>query len=639
MAHWTWTGSAAFCIVLAATAATVGACRTAARADIGDEGPSAHANAARESAPQDQPEMAWWRKSMETRDARLGWWREARFGMFIHWGVYSHLAGVWEGVPVTGYAEHIQRKNKIPMVVYREKAAGQFNPTGFDADTWVRAAKDAGMGYLIITAKHHDGFAMYDSQVSDYNVVKATPWKHDPMRDLKEACRRQGVRFGFYYSHAFDWGEADGPGNDWDYKNPGGDLLLHGGRDWWVATPSLLPRIRRYVDGKAIPQIQELIRKYDPDILWFDTPHKLPAEDNLRILRAVREAKPDIVVNGRAVQVVPGGPEARFGDYASTADKPAEMPPHDGDWEAIPTTNESYGYHRMDLSHKPPQHFVQLLAKAAARGGNLLLNIGPMGDGRFDPKDAEILAGIGSWMKTNAESIKGTQRTPLPVQSWGHSTLHGNRLYLHVFDWPADGRLYVAGLKTDVTKATLLGRPTADVGIARVNPLDVVLQVPAEAPDPWDSVIAIDAASEIVADPAIFVPASGASLHVFDGRLSLSGIHYMDGKRDRDAVMEWNEVGAGVEWRVRALASSKLRVAVTYSSLDANDGGTFEIVAGNGAVLTASVKPTSSSQPFATVDLGLVTLPVGETTIAIRAKTITGAELMRLRRIELRPAS
>jgi hypothetical protein len=151
---------------------------------------------------QDRPELQWWRESMRTREDRLHWWREARFGMFIHWGVYSLPAGVWEGTPVSGYAEHIQRIRKIPIPVYRERVAAQFDPVRFNADEWVQAAKRAGMGYLIITAKHHDGLAMYDTAVSDYSVVKATPWKRDPMRELKDAGRRHGLRFGFYHTQA-----------------------------------------------------------------------------------------------------------------------------------------------------------------------------------------------------------------------------------------------------------------------------------------------------------------------------------------------------------------------------------------------------------------------------------------------------
>ena len=213
------------------------------------------------------------------------------------------------------------------------------------------------MGYFIITAKHHDGFAMYESKVSDYNIVQATPFKRDPMKELKAACRKYGVKFGFYYSHAFDWGEANAPGNDWDYDNPGGDRLLHGGRNWWESSPELLPKARKYVDEKAIPQLLELIHNYDPDILWFDTPHKLPDAENARIMKVVREAKPTIVINGRLLR--------SCGDYASTADRPAEFSPHAGDWEGIPTTNESYGWNQNDNSHKPPG----ALHSTAGKGG------------------------------------------------------------------------------------------------------------------------------------------------------------------------------------------------------------------------------------------------------------------------------
>ncbi len=567
----------------------------------------------------DRPELAWWRQSM--------------------------TAGVWEGDPVPGYAEHIQRIRKIPIPVYREQVAARFDPTRFDADEWMRLAKRAGMGYFVITAKHHDGFAMYDSDVSEYNVVKATPWKRDPMRELRDAARRQGIRFGFYYSQAFDWGEADGSGNDWDYDNPGGDRNLHGGREWWLESPELLPRIRRYVDGKAIPQVLELIRKYDPDILWFDTPHKLPPEENLRILRAAREAKPGIVVNGRAVQALPGGPPARFGDYASTADRPAELRHWPGDWEAIPTTNESYGYHRLDLSHKPPRHFVQLLAKAAARGGNLLLNIGPMGDGRFDPKDSVILEEIGRWMDVNGESIRGTTRTPLPVQVWGQSTRKGNRLYLHVFDWPHDGRLYIAGLKTNARAWLLADRKRTPLAATRVNALDVELSVPASAPDPWNSVVVLEFDAALEADTALYLPASGGvvSLHVFDGRPVGTGIGFGDGKRDRDATANWNRTDSGIDWLVRLTERARFRVAVSYATARAQagtggtgGGGTFEIAFG-GQKLSGRVQPTENATTFTTADVGEITLEPGTFTIAIRPTSIAGEELMRLRRLQLTP--
>ena len=373
------------------------------------------------------------------RDARVAWHQEARFGCFMHWGVYSAIGGEWPGVKPGTYSEHLMRWAKIPRAEYLEKVVRPFNPAKFDADAWVRTIRDAGMRYLVITAKHHDGFAMYPSQASNYNIT-LTQCQRDPMRELRAACTRHGIKFGFYYSHAFDWEHPDAPGNDWDYDNPGGDKKL-GGEQWWQGPRAdFLPRAQRYVNEKSIPQIRELIAMYHPDILWFDTPHKLPPEENRRILAAVRAADPHVVVNGRLVR--------DYGDYKNTADRPAEIPYTEGNWEGIPTTNESYGWSKIDHRHKPPEHFIVLLAKSVSKGGNMLLNIGPMGTGELDPVDVKILHGIGEWMKTNGESIYGAGRTPLAVQNWGTSTWNArtHTLYLHVFHWPADGRLVVAGV-------------------------------------------------------------------------------------------------------------------------------------------------------------------------------------------------
>jgi alpha-L-fucosidase len=583
----------------------------------------------------ERPELGWWRQSQETREERLGWWREARFGMFIHWGVYSQLGGVWDDAPVRGYAEHIQRIRKIPMSVYRERAVAQFNPTHFDADAWVGALKEAGMGYLIITAKHHDGFAMYDSEVSDYNVVKATPWHHDPMRDLKAACDRHGVKFGFYYSHAFDWGDPEAPGNDWEYDNPGGDRHLHGGERWWESEPARLERARRYVDRKAIPQIRELIRKYDPAILWFDTPHKLPPEETLRILHAAREAKPSLVVNSRVCQPVPGPRLATgFGDYLSTTDKPAEFPPRPGDWEAIPTTNESYGYHRLDDSHKPPSHFIRLLVKAAARGGNVLLNIGPRGDGEMDGKDLAILRAIGRWMAVNGESIRGTTATPLPVQGWGESTRKGNTLYLHVFDWPAGGKLEVGGLRARVTGAHLLDGGHTALPTRRTDETTVSVDLPATRPDPIDTAVALDIEGPITVDQhrLLTMQVEGDTLRAFDGQLDGHGLAFGSGKT-RDAwVRGWSDPHAAVRWPVALNAPASFDVYASYDADAAATGGTYRVELGPRA-LTGTVQK-SAGEP---VLLGRASLDPGTFDIVVAPVHIAGSELMRLRGLILRP--
>ncbi len=569
----------------------------------------------------DQPDPA--------RDARVAWHTEARFGCFVHWGVYSELGNEFEGRRGGTYAEHIMRVLKIPRQVYLDKVVRSFDPEKFDADAWVKLMHDAGMRYLVITAKHHDGFAMWPSKVSDYNIT-LTKFKRDPMSELKAACAKYGLKFGFYYSHAFDWEHPDAPGNDWDYNNPGGDRKIHGA-EWWNQDKDFLVRARRYVDEKAIPQIKELIATYHPDILWFDTPSKLPPEENRRILEAVRAADPQVVVNGRLLR--------DYGDYKSTADRPAYFPDTPGRWEGIPTTNESYGYNQFDPSFKPPAHFIRLLAMAVAKGGNILMNIGPKGDGTIDAPSEEILRGIGAWMRKNSESIYGCDRTPLPVQNWGTSTRKGSKLYLHIFNWPADGRLLVAGLQSDPHSVRVLGTAPADVAPSfhRLTADDAEIQLAQPAPDQTDSVVELDFPSDIATNPSrLILPHEATALHVFDGWLHGQGIAYGDGKRARDVVETWNLPGSAVKWKVRLTAPARLRVALEYNTAKGSAGGTFTVEAGD-QVLTGRIEPTESTTAFRTAAVGEISLPAGEFTLAVRAKAISGGDLMRLRQLEFIP--
>jgi alpha-L-fucosidase len=584
----------------------------------------------------DEAMHSWWPASMKTRDARLAWWRDARFGMFIHWGIYSLPAGEWEGKNTGGYAEHLMRKAKIPRATYLE-LAHHFDPLKFDADKWVQAAKYAGMRYLIVTAKHHDGFAMYNSQVSDYNIVKQTAWKHDPMVDLAAACKKYGIKFGFYYSHAFDWEHPDAPGNDWDYQNPGGDLNLFGGRNWYDVHPELLPKAVNYVDKKAIPQIKELITKYHPDILWFDTPQKLPLSENIRILKAIRETDPNIVVNGRLVR---GSGNLQMGDYKNTGDRPAEFFPASGDWEAIPTTNESYGYSKFDKSHKPVGFFIRLLAKAASRGGNLLMNIGPMGNGEFAPEDTAILQGIGSWMSKNSASIYQTTKTPLPYQSWGVSTRKNNLLYLHVFNWPQNGKLIIGGLKSDVNKAWLLADPDKKgLKLNRIDPLDIALTLPARMPDTSNAVIVMETSGQIKTDSLRLLASSRITnyLLAFDARLKGKGFGFGDGKTSSYYVEDWKNTDQSVNWDFRLIEPATYKVVLKYVA-DNADEGTYELSVGSFKVkdtIAAIAKGTQVKEHV----LGTVTLKPGTHSLTVSPLEIKKAGLMKILEVQLVPVS
>jgi len=564
-------------------------------------------------------------------EARMAWWRDARFGCFIHWGPSSVLGGYWRGQKGGSYSEHIQRQLKISMADYRTDAVEKFDPEKFNADEWVKLIKSAGMRYLVITSKHHDGFAMYDSKVSDYNIVKATPFKRDPLRELKEACDKAGIKFGVYYSHAFDWGDRYAPGNDWEYKNPGGDLDL-GGRNWYEKDPALEKQvIDKYVNAKAIPQIKELLLGYHPAIMWFDTPAKLSPKENQRIADVVRATSPDTIINSRIVR--------EGADYLSTGDKPDYFRRSEsGDWEAIPTTNESFGYNSGDPNHKPPEKLIRLVAQAAARGGNVLLNIGPMGDGQVEAVDVNILQTIGKWMDKFGDSIHGSKASPLSIQPWGESTLKGNILYLQVFHWPADGKIVVGGLESPVKKAWLMTTPDQPYKVTRDSDYQITIDGPKEAPDKADSVIAVEFEGDLKVSP--LRPASTNELpnhlHVFDSTVHGKKIQFTWVKVNIDYTYGWSDPKEWLEWPLRLTKPATYDVKINYATKSQKQDGQAMIKVGD-KEFPFTIKPTRSLRTLDTVTLGQVTLPAGDFSVAVKPVEIKDGELMYLREIILEP--
>ncbi|MGE8244141.1 MAG: alpha-L-fucosidase, partial [Sphingobacterium sp.] len=580
-------------------------------------------------------EAGWWKESLVGQEQRIKKWKEASFGMFVHWGIYSQYGNIWKGKRGGGYAEHLMRVMQIPRQEYLDSAA-RFNPVNFNAEEWVMLAKNAGMKYFIITSKHHDGFAMYPSQYASAYSTKSTAFKRDPMAELAKACHKHGLLFGFYYSHAFDWEDPNAPGNDWDYNNPGGDKLL-GGANWFDNHPDWLPKAKRYVDEKAIPQIQELIHKYNPDLLWFDTPHKLPLSENLRILKAIREADPTIVVNGRLARTG----DKNYGDYLNTADRPEEFYPvsNGAYWEAIPTTNDSYGYSLTDMNHKPTAHFIQLLAKATAMGGNILLNIGPKGDGSFDEPDVDILKGMGLWMTKNKESVMGVDPSPLPRQQWGVITKRKSTLYLHVFNRPKGELLTVGGLTAGIKSLSLLSSKKSIKGYSS----DAVgLHIPLDqiAADPADEVIVVQLKQDIAAPESndlIYVDAQ-----VTENRLlSFYAKHYGDpmkfgdGKRDRYYVSGWKNSNQYLVWDINVLKRAQFNVSVRYVKDVGNTGGDMILKIG-GKAFNFSINPSSpTSGRGNSIRLGQIDLPLGKQSVELCAKNIVGGETVKFLEVVL----
>lgn len=411
---------------------------------------------------------------------RMAWFNQARFGMFIHWGIYSVPAG--EYGTNKNYAEWIQLQAKIPGSEY-EKFAAQFDPTNFNAKEWVRVAKDAGMKYIVITAKHHDGFCMYDSKLTDYNIVKATPWHHDPMKDLAAECRKAGITFCFYYSDP-DWHHPEFPAQ---YSQRG----FHG-------NPNPNADLEKYV-AYMKGQIRELLTGYGPiGIMWFDDGGSFRNTMEVRtncatllhsqeIVDEIHQLQPRCLVNNRlGIPADYGTPEQKIPGARMT-----------NSFEVCMTLNKHWGFNKNDHNWKEPKVVIQNLADIASKGGNYLLNVGPTAQGVFPPDAVRILGEVGRWMDVNGESIYGTIASPLnTAPAWGRITQKGSKLYLHVFDWPADGKLKVAGIDAKVKRASLLAGKKR-LSISQSTPHEIEISIPTAAPDSLDSVVVLDCSGTI----------------------------------------------------------------------------------------------------------------------------------------------
>jgi alpha-L-fucosidase len=367
----------------------------------------------------------WDTASSKAHHPNVQWFKEAKFGLFIHWGLYSKLAGTWKGKRYYGSGEWIMNQAKIPVKEY-EKVAAEFNPVNFNATEWATLAKDAGIKYMVITAKHHEGFAMYDSKVSDFNIVKATPYNKDPMKALAEATRKQGIKFGFYYSQFVDWHEPNGGRNTWDFDERKKNYQI-------------------YYQQKAIPQLKELLTNYGPlGIVWFDLPGGLTKQETQKLVDSLHVLQPQSLFSSRVGQ--------GLGDYKDFGDSETPPAPINDVWESIYTHNDSWGYIEHDMNFKSSKEIIQLLANVASKGGNLMLNVGPDGNGKIPYYSVKYLKETGKWLNKNGESIYGTTFGFVPAQPWGVTTCKGNRLFLHVFNRPKNGKLLLPGFTNAITK-------------------------------------------------------------------------------------------------------------------------------------------------------------------------------------------
>jgi len=434
----------------------------------------------------------------ETRaqhDARMAWWREAKFGMFIHWGVYSVPAGFYDGKPVPGIGEWIMNKGKIPMAAYQGYAK-EFDPTNFNAGEWVKIAKNAGQKYIVITSKHHDGFAMFDSKASDWNIVKATPFGRDPLKELAAACKKEGIKLGFYYSQAQDWNNGGSAmGGKWDTNQQ------HDMDD--------------YIDHVAVPQVKEILSNYGkfPAVLWWDTPTGMNTNRAQKLYDVVEKLRPDIIMNNRL-----------GGGYQGDTQTPEQFIPPQGypgrDWETCMTINDTWGYKSDDTNFKSTETLIHNLCDIASKGGNYLLNVGPTSAGEIPQPEVDRLNEIGAWMKVNGEAIYGTSPTifgaeagsfsptakdskgkPKFIAAWDwRCTTKPGRIYIHIFKWPS-GQFALPAVKGKITKAYLLADARHHALKFDQTAQGVTIHLPDKAPDSIASVICLKVRGEVAALP------------------------------------------------------------------------------------------------------------------------------------------
>jgi alpha-L-fucosidase len=428
--------------------------------------------------------------TQQTPDPRLDWWRDARFGMFIHWGLYSVPAGTWK--ESTRHAEWIRTTAQIPLETY-DKFVDEFNPVLFDADEWCKMAADAGMGYVVITSKHHDGFCLFDSAQTDFDIM-STPFKRDIMKELAEAAPKHNVRMCWYHS-IMDWHHPDYlPRRGWETErsSEGADM----------------DRFRKYLHA----QVSELLTNYGPiGVMWFDGEWESTwrGEYGVELYQHCLQLQPDVIVNNRlgarggmeGMTGMDGYAGGYGGDYATPEQEIPDAVEKGLDWETCMTMNDRWGYNIHDHNFKSTTDLLQKLSDIVSKNGNFLLNVGPKPDGTFPQESIDRLSEIGDWMDVNGEAIHGTIGSPFNELPWGRATqklhLDATTIYLHVFDWPTNGKLAVPNLAGIISSARVLGGTSAKFTMEQG---EVTIDVPSEMPSKHIGVVAID----VVGRPVVY---------------------------------------------------------------------------------------------------------------------------------------
>jgi alpha-L-fucosidase len=527
-------------------------------------------------------------ETQEERDARMAWWRDAKFGMFIHWGVYAVPAGTYKGEQIGGIGEWIMRRAEIPVAEYKAYAP-RFTASKYDPEAWADLAKRAGMRYMVITSKHHDGFALYDSKVTDWDAVDAGGAGRDLIAPLAAAARSRGLKFGLYYSQAQDWTHPGGAksgleeGESWDEANKGD--------------------FDEYLRSIAEPQVQEILSTFRPDILWWDTPKWMNEERAARLIPYIKLV-PGIIHNNRLGGGFRGDTETPEQHIPATGFK-------DRDWEVCMTMNRTWGYKSYDHEWKSVEDLLHKLCDIVSKGGNFLLNVGPTAEGEIPQPSIERLEAVGRWMDVNGEAIYGTTASPFHKLLWGRCTKKvredGATLYLHVFDWPADGKLRVPGLRSTVQRASLLAG--GEVLPCVKSEEGITVQLPESAPDPIVSVIRLEIEGELDVEPV-------ALTQEHDGRIILEALYAelnnrgygehakIETKGGKPNIGFWTDDRSWVQWtfKVRKPGNFRVTAEIAGPAKTAVEWGVDEETS------RRDIEATGSYADFLPIELGQVAI-------------------------------
>jgi alpha-L-fucosidase len=561
------------------------------------------------------------------RDQRMGWWREARFGMFIHFGLYSVTEGRWEGKAVPWLPCWMLHTTKAPLEEY-VLLKDRFNPTEFDAERIVHLAQAAGMKYIVITTRHHEGFSLFDTKHSDFDVM-AAPLKRDLMKEMAEACHKHKMRLGWYYS-ILDWYHPD-----YTPRRPGD------------TRPADHADYGRYVKFMK-DQLRELLTNYGRiDILWFDGSWDptFTNKQGQEIYDYVRGLQPGIIINNRLGH----GGDDEAGDFGTPEQDIPLTSSGEKDWETCMTIGDTWGFKRDDHNWKSSTTLIRMLADCASKRGNFLLNIGPKPDGTVPQPLVEHLEEIGKWITVNGQSVYGTKGGPYQRRlPWGGVTkqdLAGNRvrLYLHVFDWPEDGRLVVPRVANTPIAAFLLADPSRkSLAVTQeATPWEkaIRIEVGPKATSAHDSVVVLDIEGQPEVSPFHVNPTADGTLELLarDAELNGQTIRY-DKQPGRESVGHWTQVKDWISWPVVIPKSGKYQVEITYGCAPGN-GGAYRIdVAGDS--LKAKARETSGWFDRVTEVAGAVDIKkTGHQPVDIRCLQIRkgGIAVFDVQKVVLRP--